>query len=94
MVRIHNPESYDHIGFEINRGKRSKYDAILKNKKTGQIKRVPFGMKGYQHFHDTLGHYSHLDHHDEKRRLNWRKRHGRNIDYKFSSAFWSATVLW
>jgi hypothetical protein len=93
-MRIPNPESYEHIGYEINRGKRAKYDAILKNKFTNQIKRVPFGMKGMEHFKDKLGHYSHLDHGDEKRRHNWKRRHGKNIDYKFSSAYWASNILW
>ena len=94
MVRIHNPESYSLLGYEINKGKKAKYDAILKNKKTGELKRIPFGQKGYEQFKDQLGHYSHLDHNDEKRRDNWIKRHKRNLDYKFSSAWFSHQCLW
>jgi hypothetical protein len=93
-MRIHNPENYNHIGFEVNKGKKAKYDAILKNKITGQIKRVPFGQKGYDQYEDQIGHYSGFDHKDLKRRHNWLRRHERNTDYKFSSAYWAKRILW
>ena len=88
MVRLHNPDSYQIVGYELG-GKKSKYIAILKNKKTGEFKRIPFGGKypdgtPYEHFKDQIGHYSKYDHNDEKRRDNWIKRHKRNLDYKFS----------
>lgn len=92
-MRIHNPLQYDLIGFEIG-GKKSKYVGILKNKKTGEKKRIPFGMKGYQQYHDKLGHYSHLNHNDEKRRKHWIARHKSNIGHKFSSAWFSYRFLW
>jgi len=93
---MHNADSYDEhvVGFEINRGKTSKYDAILKNKITGQFKRTPFGMKRFQQFEDNLRHYSHLDNTDEKRRKNWLSRHRQNIDYKFTSTWFARHYLW
>lgn len=94
MVRIHNPENYLLVGFEVNKGKRAKYDAILQNKFTKQLKRVPFGMKGYAQFRDKLGHYSDFDHNDLKKRHNWLSRHERNTGYKFSSAWFSKEMLW
>jgi len=98
MVRLHNPENYEHIGFEIG-GKKSKYLAILKNKITGEKKRIPFGGKypngtPYEQFEDKLGAYSQYDHKDLKRRHNWLKRHEKNTDYKFSSAYWAKRILW
>ena len=93
-MRIHNPESYNLLGYEVNKGNQAIYDAILKNKKTGELRRIPFGAKGYEQFKDQLGHYSSLDHNDEKRRDNWIKRHKRNLDYKFSSAWFSKNILW
>lgn len=98
-MRIHNPESYSLLGYEINKGKKAKYDAILKNKKTGELRRIPFGAKypdgnPYPQYNDKLGHYSKVDHNDEKRRDNWIKRHKRNLDYKFSSAWFSHQCLW
>ena len=98
-MRIHNPDNYDLIGFEINRGKKAKYDAILKNKMNGEKKRIPFGGKypngtPYEQFEDKLGAYSQYDHKDLKRRHNWLKRHDKNTDYKFSSAWFSKEYLW
>jgi hypothetical protein len=98
-MRLPNPENYEHIGFELNKGKKHKYDAILKNKFTGQIKRVPFGGKypdgtPYEQFEDKIGQYSKYDHKDLKRRWNWLKRHSKNTDYKFSSAYFSKQFLW
>ena len=93
-MRIHNPESYELVGFEVNKGKRAKYIAIIQNKKTKEKKRIPFGMKGFQQYEDKIGYYREFDHNDEKRRENWIKRHKRNIDYKFSSAWFSNTFLW
>jgi len=94
MVRIHNPENYDLLGIEVNKGKRSKYDGVLQNKITRQIKRIPFGQKGFDQFEDQVGHYSQFDHKDIKRRHNWLKRHERNTGYKFSSAWFAKTYLW
>lgn len=94
MVRISNPESYELLGFEVNKGKRAKYDAILENKKTKEKKRVPFGAKGYEQYRDKIGKYSEFDHNDEKRKEKWIKRHKKNIDYKFSSAYFSKNYLW
>jgi len=98
-MRIPNPDNYDLIGFEVNRGKKAKYDAILKNKSNGQKKRVPFGGKypdgtPYEQFEDQLGHYSQYDHKDTKRRHNWLKRHASNYAYRFSSAYFAKEVLW
>jgi hypothetical protein len=99
MTRIHNPQAYELIGFEVNKGKKHKYDAILKNKKTGELKRIGFGGKypdgtPYPQYKDQLGYYSKYDHEDEKRRQNWLSRHKKNIGYKFSSAFFSREILW
>jgi hypothetical protein len=98
-MRIHNPENYTLLGIELNRGKKHKYDAVLKNTKTGENRRIPFGGKHpdgtpYDQFEDRIGHYSEYDHGDQKRRDRWLKRHSRNTDYKFSSAWFSKEYLW
>jgi hypothetical protein len=66
------------IGFERGKGNK-KYNAIIVE--NGIIKKVPFGDKRYAHYRDDvpLNLYSHLNHLDKKRRLNYYKRH--NIDY-------------
>jgi hypothetical protein len=76
-------------GYQIRVSDRKdkKYYAIVDGKK------VHFGAKGYEQFHDKLGHYKNLDHNDEKRRDNYYKRH--NVDYPKGSADWFAkNVLW
>lgn len=67
-----------------------KYYAIVGNRK------VYFGDRNYEQYHDRLGHYRHLDHNDKKRRASYRKRHGaqgyqKNIG---SPAFFAWHVLW
>jgi hypothetical protein len=67
-------KSYSLLGFEVGKGNK-KYIALLKNKETGKIKKISFGDKRYQHYHDkVLKVYSHLNHYDEKRRSNYRSR--------------------
>ena len=69
---------YNLLGYEKSNYKYKKYNAILENKKTNKIIKIPFGDKRYQHFKDTtgLGLYSNLDHNDKARRKNYRARHG------------------
>lgn len=64
---------------------------------------VQFGDKRYQQYRDQtpLKLYSSMDHNDEKRRENYRKRHegcrkgsGRCIDDKYSPAWFSYYFLW
>lgn len=98
-MRISNPENYTLVGFEVNRGKRAKYNAVIENKYTKEKKRVPFGGKHpdgtpYEQYEDKLGHYSQYDHNDLKRRHNWLSRHADNTKYKFSSAYFSKKFLW
>lgn len=93
-MRLSNPENYTLEGFEVNKGKKSKYDAILKNKKTGEFKRVPFGAKGYEQYHDKIGHYKDFDHGDKDRRKRYLQRHKGEDDYKFSSGYLSIKYLW
>ena len=61
-------KSFSLLGFEVGRGNK-KYNALLKEKKTGKIKKISFGDKRYQQFEDkALKVYSHLNHYDKKRR--------------------------
>ena len=95
-MRLKNSSEYKFIGFERSRTKNKKYDAVLKNRKTGKNKRVPFGDKRYEHYKDSTGlHlFSHLNHGDTKRRTRFRKRHHKNAKHKFSSAYFSYYFLW
>lgn len=74
-----------------------KYTAILSNGS-----KVNFGDKNYEQYKDTVpkelggGIWSHKDHNDKARRLNYRKRHSANNYYKvkYSPAWFSYNYLW
>lgn len=67
-----------------------KYVAILPNGKA-----VHFGQRGYQQYEDRtpLKLYSDLDHHDEKRRETYYKRHAKDYP-KYSADWFSKKYLW
>ncbi len=92
---IQKTSNFKLLGFEKSHLKNKKYNAILQNKITGHIKKVPFGSVYYQQYKDSTGLklYSHLDHNDKKRRELYYKRH--NKDYpKFSPDYFSKKYLW
>ena len=84
--------------FRVSHTKGKKYDAFHNNKW------IPFGDSRYQHYYDSTGlyHWSHLDHLDNKRRINYRKRHSKILT-KYNNpayldpdqpAYWSWNYLW
>jgi hypothetical protein len=88
---------YKFIKFQKSNTANKKYDAILENKKTKKTKKIPFGDKRYEQYQDTtgLGIYTHKDHKDKERRLNYRKRHRTYIkDGYYSAGFFSLNYLW
>jgi hypothetical protein len=88
---------YKFIKFQKSNTANKKYDAILQNKKTKKLKKIPFGDKRYEQFQDTTGLeiYSNKDHKDKERRLNYRKRHRTYIkDGYYSAGFFSLNYLW
>jgi len=93
MILI-NPADYKILHFEISNKKNKKYDAILVNKYSGDIKSISFGDTRYQQYFDQLGHYAKLNHNDKKRRLLYRKRHAKDIMNKFSSGWFAYYYLW
>lgn len=68
----------------------------------GKTKTVQFGHQNYEQYHDKIGLYRHLDHHDAERRQRYRTRHQairlktgqRAIDVKYSPAWFSYRYLW
>lgn len=99
MVVVHHPEDYKLDRFEVDRKGLHKYFAILKNKKTGSEKKVPFGAKKkngtpYQHYHDKIGNYSQYDHKDKERMKRYRIRHRGQDQNKFSSGWFAIKYLW
>lgn len=95
-MKISNPNDYDLIGFTKSFKPDKKYDAILKNKYTDDIKLIPFGSAHYQQYQDTTGLnlYSDYNHFDKKRRSYYRARHNGEQKNKFSSGYFSWHYLW
>ena len=71
--------------------KNKKYD-VFKNDKYI----VSFGDKRYQHFIDRFGYYSNLNHYDEQRAENYRKRAKglAPINNPYKANFWAYWYLW
>ena len=87
-------KSYKLLGFEKGTGNK-KYNALLQDKKTKQIKKIGFGDIRYQQYKDNvLGLYSHLDHNDNKRRALYRARHKHDKLNEYSAGWLAYTYLW
>jgi hypothetical protein len=85
------------VNFEKSKTKNKKYDAILQNKETKKLGRVPFGDNRYEHFKDStpLKLYSHLNHNDKKRQQSYIARHSVYIKTGYySPGFFSMKYLW
>jgi len=74
--------------FKVSTRKNKKYD-VYKNDKY----LISFGDKRYQQYNDKIGHYSHLNHLDEKRRQNYYNRFGSKAKYE-SAKWFSSNYLW
>lgn len=69
-----------------SKNKTKKFDVYVENKKTGNIKKVSFGAKGYEDY---------TTHHDKERRERYRQRHKHDkIRDPTRAGFWSYWVLW
>ena len=89
--------AYHFDGFEMSVHRHKKYDAILRNKKSGRSVRVPFGDASYAQYKDKtgLGLYSHMNHGDPKRRARYRQRHKNDVKPGFySPGYMSWFYLW
>ncbi len=99
-MRLEDPGNFDFLEFRRARDPRKKYDAILRNRTTGRLKRVPFGDSAYpQYFDGTgLGLYSARDlwatPDGRERQRRFFARHARAAREPFSSAWFSAHFLW
>jgi len=81
------------VRFEVPSTGNKKYVAILQNE-TGLTKKVPFGDRRYQQYHDKIGVYQHLDHLDVVRRRSYRARHAGEEKKKFSAGWFAWNYLW
>lgn len=93
---IYSPSEYSFVRFEKSRTQHKKYDAILKNKKTKQEKRIPFGDSRYEQYEDKtpLKLYSSKNHKDSKRRAAYRQRHAGEGEAKYSAGYFAWYYLW
>jgi|EP01047_Picozoa_sp_COSAG01_P076799 hypothetical protein len=59
----------------------------------GKPRLIHFGSRMHQHYRDKLGHYSALDHNDERRRERYYARFGLATD-KNTAKWFSHKYLW
>lgn len=88
---------YSLVKFVKSHKAGKKYDAVLRNKKTGGMSKIPFGDSSYQQFRDKtgLGLYTHLNHNDQKRKTAYRLRHNKDIKQNnYSAGYFSMRYLW
>lgn len=89
---------YTLVRFERSHLPNKKYDAVLRNRHTGKLTRIPFGDSRYEQFKDTtgLGLWSHKDHGDNVRRRAYWDRHRKDMDYNdiFTAGYFSKKYLW
>lgn len=65
---------------------KKKFDIWIENPKSGRIKKISFGAKGYEDY--TI-------HKDKERRERYLQRHKHDkLNDPTYSGFWSATLLW
>ena len=77
----------------VSKAKNKKYSVYVKSDNKSGKKLIHFGDSRYGQFKDKLGHYSHLDHNDKKRKDNYFKRHGKATS-KDTAKWWSHKILW
>tara|TARA_R110002167_G_scaffold83638_1_gene227042 strand:- start:1025 stop:1285 length:261 start_codon:yes stop_codon:yes gene_type:complete len=77
----------------VSKAKNKKYAVYVKSNNKSGKKLINFGDSRYGQFKDKLGHYSHLDHNDKKRKDNYFKRHGKATS-KDTAKWWSHKILW
>lgn len=88
---------YRLMGFRRSKTNHKKYDAILKDKKTGLLTHIPFGDTRYEQYKDStgVGLYSGKDHGDAKRRALYRQRHEKDLKSDhYSAGYFSYHYLW
>ena len=90
----YSKKEYNLLNFQKSISKNKKYDAIIENKLTGRIVKIPFGDNRYQQFYDKLGLYSSLNHNDKERRRLYIARHSKDINLPYSPSYFSLKYLW
>lgn len=88
---------YKLLGYQKSKTQNKMYDALLEDKKTKRIIKVPFGDKRYENYRDMTGLnlYPNLIHNDKNRRRLYRIRHQKDIKTGYYSPGWfSYFILW
>lgn len=95
---VYSSKNYDFVKFVKATKRDKKYIGILRNKKTGRLKQIPFGSSKHENYSDETGlnAYPKLQHGDIKRLELYRKRHAGegDDDEKFSAGWFSWHFLW
>jgi hypothetical protein len=95
-MTYYSKKDYKLCGYQKSNTKNKMYDALLMNKQTGKIIKVPFGSM-MENYHDKTGLnlYPHLIHGDKERRRLYRLRAKHNLKTGFYSPSWfSYYILW
>ena len=88
---------YKLLGYEKSKKKDKKYDAIIQNKKTKKIIRIPSGNIHYKMYRDLTGLnlYPNLIHNDKERRKRYRARAKSLVkDDYYSPSWFSYYITW
>jgi hypothetical protein len=101
-----NINDYDFIKIEHSHNDKKKWDAVFENKKTGKIKLISFGARGYLDFPLYYKYYKDSENLPEnqalikakRKRDNYLKRHQKENFDDFNNwwrpSWWSANLLW
>lgn len=79
-----------YAGYEIfvSNAQYKKYYAVVDGR------RVNFGDKRYEHYHDKMGHYARLDHWDKERRRAYKTRHEKDRHTRGTAGWFADKILW
>lgn len=79
-----------YAGYEIfvSNARYKKYYAIVDGR------RVNFGDKRYEHYHDKMGYYANLDHWDKERRRAYKMRHEKDRHTRGTAGWFADKILW
>ena len=80
------------LGFDKSSNPNKKYDVYISD--GNNIKKISFGATNYEQYHDKIGLYKDLDHHDDNRRRLYKIRHERDRHVKWSPGWFSDQYLW
>ena len=77
----------------VSKVKNKKYSVYVKSDNKSGKKLISFGDNRYSQFKDKIGHYSHLDNNDPKRKKAYYARHGKATS-KDTAKYFSHKYLW